>query len=76
MALSSSENSWVESFLDAAEDANLGDWDTRFVADQRKRWGEYGADIRLSPKQWQQLFRISVSIGHELPEGHNYEGDS
>lgn len=36
----------------------LNGWEQGFITDQEKRYEEYGAEIRLSPKQWEALHKI------------------
>ena len=71
MPLSNNENEWLTDFFDRVEEGSLPEWEANFVADQKKRYGQYGADIFLSFKQYSVLFRIAVNkLDMELPPGH------
>lgn len=71
MAISSEQLEWLADFLGRVEDSDqLSEWEGNFVADQATRYKEYGADIRLSVKQWDILFRIaSDKLEMPLPDG-------
>lgn len=70
MALSQDECEWLDKFFEQSEDAGLTGWNETFVDDQRTRYAQYKAEIRLSPMQWKQLFRIaSEEIDLALPPG-------
>lgn len=73
MALSDDEVQWLEGLLDLTEDAGLVGFEENFVADQRKRFKEYGAEMRLSPKQYNILFGIAEDCGYDLPPGKVYD---
>lgn len=48
-------NAWNE-FKDTAE--GITDWERSFMADQQKRYEEYGARTRFSQKQMEVIERI------------------
>lgn len=47
---------------------DLNDWERQFFDDQVKRYDEYKANIRLSPKQWAILNKMYDKITEVLPE--------
>ncbi len=75
MSLSSEEDAWLSEFLQSASDNEdaLSEWELNFIQDQRKRYDEYGMDTRMSPKQWNILFRAAKEkLGLDLPDGATY----
>lgn len=46
---------------DTFED-RLSEWEKNFIADQRKRYEEYGAGMTLSSPQWGVLTRIEEKM--------------
>ena len=61
MSLTNDEVEELEQILARAGDGmdQLNDWERGFINDQQKRFDQYGADIRLSPKQWAALRKIN-----------------
>lgn len=73
MPLSADEVEWLQGLLDVTEDAGLVGFEETFMADQRKRFQEYGAEIRLSPKQWNICYGVAEDCGYSLPPGKSYD---
>ena len=40
----------------------LSEWERTFLADQLKRYDEYGSNVRLSPKQWAIIDRMMEKV--------------
>lgn len=40
----------------------MNDWERNFVADQTKRYDQWGSNVNLSPKQWAALEKIHLKI--------------
>lgn len=71
MALSSNENEWLEDFFNQVEgDPSLSDFERNFIGDQIDRYKQYGAEMRLSSKQWQVMFRTANKFKIAIPDGH------
>lgn len=49
----------------AANHNKLNSWEKSFVEDTNARYEKYGADTRMSPKQWQVLDNIDKNIDGE-----------
>lgn len=64
MGLNVDQESWLADLLVAANEnmKALSEWEQGFIADQQKRYDEYAADIRLSPKQIAVLERIKNKL--------------
>jgi hypothetical protein len=56
--LTQDEAKLLSAMFDEINDDQLKGWDYSFIKDQRERYEEYGATLRLSPKQWSQIRRI------------------
>lgn len=67
MALSEEQTNWLETFFAQCDTnaAKLSQWETNFVTDQKTRYEEHGAEIRMSPKQWAVLNKIDAKINGE-----------
>lgn len=59
MSLTEAENEKLSFWLDEIESgkAHLNGWELGFYEDQVKRFAEFGANIRLSAKQWNVIQR-------------------
>lgn len=64
MPLTTEQESWLSDLLAKADDGHdrLSQWENAFVADQRRRYEEFGSDIGLSTKQWGVLLRIEEKL--------------
>lgn len=67
MALSETEEQWLEGLLTEVDGARLSPWETGFVADQRKSFEEFGSAMHLSGRQWGVLKRVANKIGYDQP---------
>ena len=71
--MSPTEAEWLEGLIELASQANLNDFEQRFLDDQANRFREYGADTRMSPKQFNILYGIAEDCGYPLPSGAVYD---
>lgn len=64
MSLSPGELESLTDMLQAIEPERpaLNAWERGFIDDQVKRFDQYGADIRLSPKQWSAIRKIYEKV--------------
>lgn len=60
MSLSETQIDRLTEILEAAENASgrLTSWQNGFIDDMRTRYEEWGANLRVSPKQWDKLEEI------------------
>lgn len=65
MSLTDNEQEYLQLVLDAYQEdrKKCSEWERGFMDDQVKRWEEHGADIRMSPKQWQIIGRVAEKLG-------------
>lgn len=65
MPLTEDQCSYLTKVLDACEVQHdkITKWETDFISDQRARWEEHGANIRLSDKQWTVIGKIGEKVG-------------
>lgn len=64
MALNPDEAAWVEGLLEKYSEDNtkVSDWEMGFMKDQVERWEKYGAEMRISPKQWPIFDRVAEKL--------------
>lgn len=64
MTLTAEENQNLEDMLATieAEMGALSEWERNFIKDQLERHAKYGADMRLSPKQWGVIRRVYANV--------------
>lgn len=67
MSISTDEQQWLDDFIENISVKELTEWENNFFEDMMKRYKEYGANMRLSPKQWQVLFKIAKKQQIDLP---------
>jgi len=65
MALGEDQVNYLVKLFEACEAQHdkITKWETDFVDDQKERWEKYGADIRVSDKQWNVLNKIAKKVG-------------
>lgn len=66
MALSPTEEEWLEGFLAhvAEHGRRMSQWAKGFIGDQQSRYEEFGSDMSLSTKQWNILKREAKNLGY------------
>lgn len=71
MALSDRTVEWLEGFFtDYQSNRNrVSDWERGFMDDQVKRFEQYEAETRFSPKQWQVINRVAEKLDIPTLEG-------
>lgn len=67
MSISTDEQQWLDDFIENISVKELTEWENNFFEDMMKRYKEYGTNMRLSPKQWQVLFKIAKKQQIDLP---------
>lgn len=50
-----------------AEMEQLTEWERKFIADQIRRFREYGYDTHMSPKQWDIVERVWNKLDYVVP---------
>jgi hypothetical protein len=62
--LSDKECAWMERIEKETDKVwdDLTPWEQRFIEDMLEKFRRYGDQIRISPKQWEILTRISEKI--------------
>lgn len=67
MSLTEDQVEWLERLFSRADDGlkYLSAWQREFLKDQQDRWEEHGAEMWLSPKQIEQLRKISDRLMQE-----------
>lgn len=69
MAITAEQESFLSDLIERchAEEEKLNDWEKNFMADQAKRYEEFGAGINFSPKQWEILRKIEDVLTNGRP---------
>lgn len=64
MPLDPDQQSWIELLIETfnRDNTKVSDWELNFFTDQIERWETYGADMRISPKQWGILDKIADKL--------------
>ena len=80
MSLSQTEHEWLEGLFEAYDgnETATSEWRQGFMSDQIERHTKYGAEMRLSPKQWKVLNGVAEDIGYMGPSsggGSQSSGD-
>lgn len=76
MAISKQQHDELAEMLADIKDEDLAnDWQRSFIADQRKRFNEYGMDMYLSVKQWDKIKEIYAEATGVGDEPHPAELD-
>ena len=70
MALSDRTVEWLEGFFtDYQSNRNrVSDWERGFMDDQVKRFEQYEAETRFSPRQWDVMRRVANKLNISLLE--------